>query len=280
MTSESSSLEPEQLSFGEAFDWYGRTMYDADAVAENLASTLRSVKARRVLDCAAGSGMPALQLHQKYGTEDGRLELDDGDGTDSIVELACSDGSLAMVQQFNYNAKSLGIEAHCELRDWLELDPSAGPYDFILCRGNSLIYATTWDGGDAVADLGGIEDCLRSFAASLEPGGYLQVDAPKHLKLDLQATSARRTYEEYIDAAVNIVETVRETATGRHWECAIEVYPNDGCTKRLEFGRHSAKLTIDDVAELLAKVGFDPGEPFQPVGDRRGHETLLARYRP
>ena len=136
-----------------AFDLYQRVVSDGDQLASGLAQLIRSTGAKRVLDCAAGSGLPALQLHQQG------------------LDVTCSDGDLTMVKRFQYNARLLGVSDECHLVDWDDLDPDDGLYDYVMCRGDSLAYAKSWGGGSGVADVDYLSRYLEKFASVMKPDG-------------------------------------------------------------------------------------------------------------
>jgi hypothetical protein len=67
------------LGFEAAFDYYQQVVYRADDLAEDIAALLRKHDCYRVLDCAAGTGTPALQLRAILEPEGFELDCSDGD---------------------------------------------------------------------------------------------------------------------------------------------------------------------------------------------------------
>lgn len=248
-----------ELDFPTAFDWYQKVVCDAADVADGVAKLIANAGADRILDCAAGSGLPALQLRQQG------------------LRIDCSDGSEAMVAQFRRNAKRLGVDDQCAVVDWADLDPGNGPYDYLICRGNSFVYASSWEGGSDVAETAKLCSYLASFAAMLRPGGCLQIDAPAALSsgpFDERIT-------EWTDSgtAIRVSEEVTEVDGSRYWTCTVSVTHSNGEPQSLTFDLHSSKLTVHELIGLLKQSGFVDCEIAGVDGDRSNHATVLARTR-
>lgn len=235
----------------------------------SIAAELRSRRVRTVLDCAAGTGFPALDLALAPSLPH--------------LEIHCTDGDLEMLGVLNARAKAkrfevgrlapprrcgLGDDALQSLRlDWDELDQIHGTYDYVLCRGNSLAYADTWTGGRDVTSTGTIRRYLKMMAAKVGPGGYLHVDAPWRLALP------REDYQPVATGAVRIWEQVTTESDHRHWRVDFKL-PN---MSRLKFERFSTLLTIHDVKVILDSLGFEDTEPMQLPAERPGFGVIIAR---
>ncbi len=63
--------------------------------------------------------------------------------------------------------------------NWLRLDRFGGQFDAVICRGNSLPYAVSWnkDEIDPEKAQRAIMESLRQMWAKVKPGGILYVDA-------------------------------------------------------------------------------------------------------
>jgi SAM-dependent methyltransferase len=264
-------VDDDELTFAQAFDYYQRVVYDGPRLGDSIARLIRSVGASRILDCAAGVGLPALHLR--------RLGFD----------VSCSDGDEAMVARFAHNADLLGLDPACRLLDWDQLDPAEGRYDYVMCRGNSLVYATSWGPGRAAADHDRLAAYLRRFASVLEPGGHLQVDAPRMLaptRYDGSVVIDRPNDDPVLADRVGSVpvelvvqEQVEVRDNSRFWACFVALEPTEGPVAKRSFSMHSSRLTIDDLAELLDVTGFEVVDLVELDGDRGCHPTILARKR-
>ncbi|MCP3990540.1 MAG: class I SAM-dependent methyltransferase [Actinomycetia bacterium] len=263
----------DDLTLPEAFDYYQRVVYDAPRLAISLAALIDRTGARRILDCAAGSGLPALQLRAAGYTID------------------CSDGDPDMVARFQRNARVLDVDGSCQVKDWSHLGPetssSPGRYDYLLCRGNSLVYASSWGGGDRVADRSCLSRYLQTFASLLEPGGYLHLDAPRTttttrceastLIVDPDRDRLLIDDPASVPLEITVQEQVTTGQTSRCWECSVSLQPADGPVSKRAFAMNSSKLTVTDLLDLLADIELDVVEVVELDGDRECHETVLAR---
>ncbi len=237
----------------------------------SIATELRTRRARRVLDCAAGTGFPAIDLAIEPSLRG--------------LEIHCSDADLEMLGVLTARAKARGIEvgrltppqgaglgddAVGGLRlEWEELHKIHGTYDYVLCRGNSLAYADTWGGGRDVTSADSIRWYLGCIATKVRPGGHLHVDAPWRLDLP------RETYRPVATGAVSIWEQVTTESDCRHWRVDFKLPSDD----TLRFERFSTLLTIHDVAAMLDDLDFDETEPFQLSAERPGFGVIIAQKR-
>lgn len=251
-----------ELDFSTAFDLYLQVMYDAEQLTVEVGQLLHRLGVERVLDCAAGSGVPSIGLR--------RMGL----------PVVCSDGSPEMVERFKLNAKRAGLrgDIQCDVADWSDLDPSDGTYDYVMCRGNSLVYASTWGtAADITSGIDDLERYVQRFAAVVEPGGWLHIDAPLAMSSGTARTIGYAIDDNDRFVEVSITECVIERATSRYWRCIVSADWGDGEVGRLEFGMHSAKLTIDVLADILGRNGFVYWGRPEFDGDRASHPALLAR---
>lgn len=237
------------------------------ALVTALSAEVRRRGAMSVLDCAAGTGFPALDLASDHGGE---------------IEVHCTDGDRAMVDVLLRRSQTMGIAPELlvpsrrDLNDqrvvdglvlqWDELDHIADKYDYVLCRGNSLTYADTWVGHSPARDPDRLDRHLRKMADRVHPGGYLHIDAPWKLAL------ADRTYQ--LDGPV---EEIREQVTPefdrRHWRVSFQ--RSDG--RIFKFHRFSSHLTIHDVQQALDRLGFQETEPRMLPGERDIFGVIIAR---
>lgn len=231
---------------------------------------LRDRGVRSVLDCAAGTGFPSLDLAAE---------------APETYEIRCSDGDRAMLSVFANRADELGVPIERVLPwrwpsatqpkgldafelDWMQLDLVKGQFDYVLCRGNSLAYADTWAGRRRVAPTEVIEVYLARMAKKVRPGGYLHVDAPWDLELPPQNHRA-------VDNPIGTIwEQVTRLADCREWWVSFK--PSEGGPP-VEFKRYSSLLTIERLAGALRRLGFERTEPFQLPAERPCFGTVIAR---
>lgn len=152
-----------------------RLLYDTDKYTEDLINLFKDLginKDSNIIDVASGGGFPSLKLAQKG------------------FNVICTDGSDDEIDLFNDKAKKLELNIVSKKVMWSDLDKKfpENSFDFILCRGNSFIYAAGgWneeieiDKGKSLAEY---KKTLDIFYKILKPGGYLYVDKFKDSETD------------------------------------------------------------------------------------------------
>lgn len=270
--------------FADLYEKYLDSIYDSTSRAvygngrwrlcRQVGNEIRDRGAREVLDCAAGTGFPGLNLMAMapdYGID--VLHLTDGD-PDMIRVLrrrASELGVAGLLPTDRVRWRSEGAAA-VQIVDplvllWSELGQiRRKPYDYVLCRGNSLAYADTWTGDHQVASQDTINSYLRQIALKVRPGGYLHIDAPWEAELSGQR------HRSVASGAVSIWEQVEPGDDFRHW-CVDFKLPSE----TLKFGRYSSLLTIHDVADALETIGFEETKPFEMAGERDSFGVIIAK---
>ncbi|SNR74329.1 class I SAM-dependent methyltransferase [Puniceibacterium sediminis] len=110
---------------------------------------LTSNGARRVLDAACGTGYHAVRL------------------TRAGFDVTALDICPNMVARTAENARAHGVRFKMMVRDWLELDSDAAPFDAIVCLGSSFPH---------LLDPADRSKALKNFYSLLRPGGQLILD--------------------------------------------------------------------------------------------------------
>lgn len=237
-------------------------------LARAIGRELRTRGIETVLDCAAGTGFPSLDLASEQA---------------GPFTIHCCDADPQMLIVFCENAKDVGLDVttlipprrsrswthhvadELEVR-WSDLDQLRIEYDLVMCRGNSLAYADSWSGDDDVAPLEKIRSYLADMLRRVRPGGYLMVDAPWQLGLDRSSRSNSIGGWSYR-------EEVERRAERREWR--VQVIRED--RDELLFRRFSSLLTIRQIEEILIDLGAEETDPVRLEGERTNFGTIIAR---
>jgi SAM-dependent methyltransferase len=214
------------------FEWSDR----AETV-DNITSWLGPSDGLKVLDCACGSGFPAIDLAFRG------------------YDVTCSDGSPLMLEHFRRNALREGVGIQPAQVRWEELSAHHGEaaFDVVMCRGCSLLYAGTWD-DDQPPDRTLLTGAIQEFVACIRPGGRLYVDTSS--AESLRAREPQWTRRPRFTVGTHSVE-LREVVTNdpdrgiRIWQSWLDI---DGVT--YEFERRSHYLPHDQLVDLLAGAGL------------------------
>jgi SAM-dependent methyltransferase len=210
--------------------------YDREALVRDIAAWIGSPDGQEVLDCACGSGFPALDLH--------RLGY----------SVTCTDGSPMMLERFRVVAAAADVPLTATEALWEEvggLYPEQ--FDAVICRGCSLLYAGTFD-DDVDPDRGAVERSLASFAASLRPGGRVYVDVPH--ERDLVADSGWMEHpSRTIDGhQVELRERLTADPETRLRRWSVEMSIDDAS---LQLERSSHYMPHADMIAMLEQAGFE-----------------------
>jgi SAM-dependent methyltransferase len=235
----------------DVFDYYQAVIYDRDVLADAVGKLLLMTQSALVLDCACGTGLPAIDLRARG------------------FRIDCTDSDPRMLDQFRRNARARHVEDSAQQLRWEALASLDVKYDYVMCRGNSLVYADSWEDATAsAASPGAIERHIRGIAAAVAPGGYLHIDAPK------TSGVAEVTYPVgfFRGKRVQVTERVTTVAGYRRWEHQVTIGLDE-----YSFARNSCNLTGPELADILRSNGFPDVETITLQGERPSYQVLIAR---
>lgn len=230
-------------------DFYLQYFYNTDRLVDSIVREFSKRNATEILDCAAGTGFPALQLRQRG------------------YNLDCSDMDQEMIRAFQGNAIEMAVSAKIECLEWSELDKLGKQYDFILCRGNSLVYDGSWDGGQEIALANKIEKDITAMADRLRPGGYLYIDVARSLRLGKAQYTLKSGNAQY-----SITEEVIPCNGGRHWFMKVEFKDQNFICERW-----SSNYSLKELQDTLQKIGFSNLDEVALSGERQNFAVIIAR---
>lgn len=211
--------------------------FDREVTADGIAAWLGPPDGLRVLDCACGSGFPALELSRRG------------------YALTCTDGSKTMLTHFRRNARIDGLDLDAELVLWEDLPRRySGSFDVVMNRGGgNYIYAGAWD-EEGLAKRSAMSDALGQWVACLRPGGRFYVDITRAADLErLEPSVANHPTMLVGDHVVDLAEEIsidRDT-TIRTWHGVLTV---DG--QEYEFRRRCRPLQHAELIDILTSHGL------------------------
>lgn len=222
--------------------------YDHAELVRGIVDWLGPPDGLHVLDCACGSGFPALELH--------RLGY----------RVSCTDGSPFMLERFRRNAEAAGVGIEPRRAGWEELGALyPASFDVVMCRGCSLIYAGTFE-TDADPDWSLLVSSVESFARCLRPGGRLYVDTTPEEEL-------RGVYPQVTEYLPRTIDghrvewsehlTADPVARIRRWRVSLRIDDS-----RVEFERRSHYVPHAEFASLLARAGLSDVDRIEVPGER------------
>ncbi len=161
-------------SFAELWDTAVDCLYNPSTYTQEFVSFLKEhqiTQDSKIADVAAGAGFPALLMREQGFNVD------------------CFDIAQDQVILFKENAKKQKVDSSITRCSWLDLPQYVGSkkYDFIMCRGNSFIYAPGGWNSDAYnvqEPIKAYKDALKVFYDLLSPGGMFLVDKFKDSEQD------------------------------------------------------------------------------------------------
>ena len=242
-----------QVSLAQNYDAYQAAVYreNRNVLTHSIAACIAENGAVRILDCSAGTGLPGLNL-RAIG-----------------FDVTCTDADPDMLTELRRNACIGKIDDTCDVLRWSELPSLGSTFDYVMCRGNSLVYAGTWgDQCTEVAPCAALEDELASISAVVAKGGVLHVDAP----VALRTGTMHYPGFWFRGSRVEVSETVTTLPGARRWDLSITI--DDG---RHDYVRYSTQLDVAMLGHSLRRVGFHDITPRNLPGERPSYGVLLAR---
>lgn len=222
--------------------------FDEAEIVDGIAGWLGEPRGLRILDCACGTGFPALGLAKRG------------------YDMTCSDGSETLLRHFARNARISGVGLHASLANWDDLSDRYGAaFDVVMCRGGgSYLYADAWD-KNRLPNPAVLRSSLQRFVDCVRPGGRLYVDVTRAEDLaDTEPQVQEHPRLRIGDHVVHLVELItadpeRGTRTWRSWLTI------DGQT--VEFERQSHYLPHDRLVGLLEECRLDDVHPEEILGE-------------
>jgi len=240
-------------------------MYDKPVYVTGLIDTMRRCGIgvdSTILDAGCGTGFPLIELVKRG------------------YRVTGVDKNIEMVNTIPTKAHAAGVSVDIAGFDWTNLPNNFGKcgYDFVYCRGNSLVYADSWAEKlwSADSSRAAIRIALRNFYEIITPGGMLYVDIPSHREWqdwdvervvgysdrkhhDLKVLWIVRRYTSCMMRTVNILVLSREHGEVAHYKLL------------------SYFLQHEEMMQMLRDAGFADIQPQVDVVGESHYDVYLAR---
>lgn len=215
--------------------------------------------ASKILDAGCGSGFPALDL------------IDHG------YDVTASDKSSEMVRQIGLNARRRGLTIETRHAMWSELSRFFGrnKFDLVYCRGNSLVYAASWEQNWIVPDRSReeIQIALQNFYDVLKLGGILYVDVTKAKETPhMEDIGIIRTNQGPVRLTWQIQHDTDHKI--RTWTMQLQ-YLDRGEIK--SYASYSYLLSPDELNKFLNDIGFSKIRWGVKVKGEKNYDVVIAR---
>ncbi len=234
---------------------------------EGLADFLKQNKVKKVLDCACGTGFPALQLIR---------------GHDFSVVL--SDGNKEMAARAMEKILESGIEAQAHNIKWQGLgNHFKEEFDCVLCRGNSLVYVDSWGKNSirpakARAEL---EIALKNFYVALKEGGICYIDIIPEKEFESPTGTicevfGKRKIEGSEYSLVWIVSHDKKNRI-RSWSPQLLEWDNGIVADKQSLSMKSLLLRHEELEEMLYDTGFSKVDKYVKIRGENHYDIFIAR---
>lgn len=247
------------MDFANVFDIYLEACGHKTKLVSSLRQILDEHKGKTILDCSVGTGFAMLDLLKEGHT------------------LICSDGSEQMLTQFRKNAIKKNVSAKPFKLNWGDLGsyfPSV--IDLVICRGNSIAYASQWDSTEHSNGIDIIKDSLGGMYKCLKPGGTLYVDIPSDESLNnLAPITIKHPLREINSHRVCVRETIENLVEKRLRKWTVNMSIDD---QAYDFTRYSKSFSESEFIKILKSVGFTKIEKRKNLGDRSHYSILTATF--
>ena len=152
------------LEFANIWDLQTRDLWGKH-YAQALADLLESHDVKTILDCAGGTGFPAIEFKRQG------------------LNISYSDGSPDMLAFFNAKRVEEKLTIPSYLSTWQQLSQRVPyTYDAVLCRGNSLLFVGAYTDEAPIgraSSLAMVHEALHGIFSKVSDDGLLYFDLPK-----------------------------------------------------------------------------------------------------
>ncbi|MBI2140423.1 class I SAM-dependent methyltransferase [Candidatus Woesearchaeota archaeon] len=247
-------------SLPEVWDFCLEKIYDQEEYLKGLVSILgqRGITSRsKILDAGCGSGFPSLDLLSRG------------------FDVTGADKSSEMIRQIRLNAKKRGLSISTAHVMWSDLSKSFKPiFDAAYCRGNSLVYAASWEQNWIVPERSReeVQKAIKNFYAVLKPKGLLYLDV---------TSKDEKPHKEIIGTVktahgdVEIEWAVQHDAKNkiRTWSIIL-AFPSTG--EKKIYRSYSYLIDHAELVSFCREAGFKGIEQYVKVPGERNYSVFIG----
>lgn len=211
-----------------------------------------------ILDAGCGSGFLTLDLIGKG------------------YRVIGTDKSSEMIRQIQLNAQKRGISIEAYYVMWSELSKRFDSiFDFAYCRGNSLVYAASWEQNWIVPDRSReeIDKAVRNFYDVLKPGAAVYIDVTnRNEKPHKESLGVVETGRGPVDIIWEIERDMSNKV--RTWTITLK-FLNNGLEKT--YPSYSYLLSGDELINFFQTAGFKKVEQYVSVKGESNYDVFIAQ---
>lgn len=245
----------------EIWDFCLQKIYNREEYVLGFVKLLKELginKKSLILDAGCGSGFLTLDLIKKG------------------YHIIGTDKSDEMIRQIKINAKKSGVSIEAYNVMWSELSKKFDPvFDIVYCRGNSLVYAASWERNWIVPirSFEEIKKAVENFHRVLKAGGYLYVDITSHKEKE-HMESIGKIETKY--GPVEILWKIEHDSKNfiREWTVTVN-FLKTGKTKK--YPSYSYLLPHQDLVKLLKDSGFKKIKENVKVGGEKNYDVFISQ---
>lgn len=248
-------------SLPEVWDFCLEKIYDKPKYVQGLLGILTKYDVTTnslLIDAGCGSGFPTLDLIEKG------------------YRVIGTDKSSEMVRQIQLNAKKRGISIEAYHVMWSGLSKRFDPiFDFGYCRGNSLVYAASWEQNWIVPDRSREEigAAISNFYQILKPGASFYVDVTNSNETPHTTNlGIVETQHGPIDITWAIERDIQNKV--RTWTITLK-FLKSGLEK--VYPSYSYLFSSDELINFFQTAGFKKVEQRMAVKGENNYDVYIAK---
>lgn len=248
-------------SLPEVWDFCLDKIYDKEEYVKGFIELFEKLGIQKddlILDAGCGSGFPAIDLIQRG------------------YRVTGTDKSSEMVRQIKLNAEELGVSIEAKNIMWSDLAKNFDPvFDLVYCRGNSLVYAASWEQNWIVPHRSQEEilKAIQNIYAVLKPGGYYYVDKTSHKE---RPRTENLGVIETKEGPIEIIWKFEHDEKNRirTWTTALRFVESE--EERIHVS-YSYLLTNEELEQMLKQAGFSEVKSCVSVRGEGHYDVFIAR---